>query len=93
MSEHVKVLPLSEHEYAAEIEDASGTTEHRVTFDRAFLDDLLPLEPGGQELVSEAVKYLLQQRPGTALPHDIDLAAQRSSDADFVPEMRARLGA
>ncbi|ASU79043.1 hypothetical protein CDG81_12955 [Actinopolyspora erythraea] len=92
MSEDIEVMRLSEHRYAAEVHEASRTTEHQVTFGRETLDDLAPPVPEESDVVVETVRYLLEKEPSTALPHDIDLGELQSRDADFVPELRARLG-
>lgn len=91
MAEHVKVLRLSGYEYAAEVHEGNQPTEHRVRFAQDLLDELTLPDVDEHALVVEAVKYLLQETPGTNLPHDIDLEDVRSKDAEFVPELRARL--
>lgn len=91
MSEDVKVLQLGEHEYAAEVHEGGLTTEHRVMSTQGVLDALDLPEPEEQRVVAESLKYLLQRRPTTALPHDIDLEGIQNEDLEFLPELRARL--
>ncbi|WP_019854089.1 hypothetical protein [Actinopolyspora mortivallis] len=92
MSESVEVMRLGEHSYAAEVHEAGHTTEHRVVLGQEVLDDLAPPPPEESTVVAETVRYLLDRRPSTALPHDIDLEELREADAGFLPELRARLG-
>ncbi len=92
MSEDVNVLRLNDFEYAAEVHQGNEFTEHRVVYSQATLDELLVPDVDHRDFVVESVKYLLQDTPGTALPHDIDLGELQGRDPDFIPEVRARLG-
>jgi hypothetical protein len=93
MAEEVKVLRLGAHEYAAEVHEGGETTQHRVVFDQEVLDALDMPSPDEHRFAAESVKYLLQRTPVTALPHDIDLGGLQEEDLEFLPELRARLGA
>lgn len=92
MSEDVNVLRLHDFEYAAEIHQGNEFTEHRVLYAQGTLDDLMLPDVAERDFVIESVKYLLQDTPGTSLPHDIDLGELQGRDPEFIPEMRSRLG-
>lgn len=91
--ESVKVLQRSEGDYAAEVHEGGQTTEHRVLFPRELIDSLDIPEPDESEFVVESIKFLLERMPVTALPHDIDLDGVENEYQDFLPELRARMGA
>ncbi|SEQ26843.1 hypothetical protein SAMN04488000_102360 [Lentzea albida] len=84
---------MADHEYAAEVHEGTETTTHHVVLSRNFLDDLALLEVDGTALVEEILRYLLDREPNTAIPHELDPAALTDQDAEFLPELRRRLGA
>lgn len=90
MAEEVKVLQLGTHEYAAEVHEAGETTEHRVLLTQEMLDSLGVSDEDEHRFVAESMKYLLQETPVTALPHDIDLVSVAENE-EFLPEMRSRM--
>ncbi|GAB2733929.1 hypothetical protein GCM10027174_03330 [Salinifilum aidingensis] len=91
MTEQVRLLPLGGHEYAAEVHEAGETTEHRVVGAQEVRDSLDLPEEDEERFVTESLRYLLQERPVTALPHDIDLKRVHQDDPEFLPEMRSRI--
>ena len=91
MAEQVKVLPMGEHQFAAEVHEANETTHHRVVSSQQLLDDLAIPEPDEQMLVAESVKYLLQKVPVTAVPEEIDLTGIQEEDLEYLNEIRARM--
>lgn len=93
MSEYIQVLKLNSGEFAAEVHEGEETTQHRVVVPDRFRDALEISGPDDQQLISESMKFLLQQIPVTSLPHDIDLEEVRQNYPGFLPELRSRLGA
>jgi hypothetical protein len=93
MSTDVRITPMADHEYAAEVREGTETTTHHVVLSQGFLDDLAVQEPDGTALVAEIFRYLLDREPNTAVPHELDPAALVGQDAEFLPELRRRLGA
>ncbi|SDJ50703.1 hypothetical protein SAMN04488074_102237 [Lentzea albidocapillata subsp. violacea] len=93
MSTEVRITSMADHEYAAEVHEGTETTTHHVVLTQGFLDDLAVQEPDGPTLVEEIIRYLLDREPNTAVPHELDPAALVGQDAEFLPELRRRLGA
>ncbi len=84
---------MADHEYAAEVHEGEETTRHHVVLSQDFLDDLALPEFDGAELVGEILRYLLDREPNTSVPHELDPAALVGQDAEFLPELRRRMGA
>jgi len=93
MSTDVRVMPMADREYAAEVHEGTETTTHHVVLSEDFLDDLALPEFDGAALVAEILRYLLDREPNTAVPHELDPSALVGQDAEFLPELRRRLGA
>ncbi|NKE60368.1 hypothetical protein FXN61_27665 [Lentzea sp. PSKA42] len=92
MSTDVRVMSMADHEYAAEVHEGTETTTHHVVLSEGFLDDLALPESDEAVLVEEILRYLLDREPNTAVPHELDPAALVGQDAEFLPELRRRLG-
>ncbi len=84
---------MADHEYAAEVHEGTLTTTHHVVLSEGFLDDLAVPEFEETALVEEILRYLLDREPNTSVPHELDPAALVGQDAEFLPELRRRLGA
>ncbi|MDX8050864.1 hypothetical protein SK571_15860 [Lentzea sp. BCCO 10_0798] len=93
MNTDVRITSMADNEYAAEVREGTETTTHHVVLTQGFLDDLAVLEPDGATLVEEIIRYLLDREPNTSVPHELDPAALVGQDAEFLPELRRRLGA
>ncbi|MEV6717551.1 hypothetical protein AB0M48_36575 [Lentzea sp. NPDC051208] len=93
MSTNVRITSMAANEYAAEVREGTETTTHHVVLSQGFLDDLAVQEPDGATLVEEIIRYLLDREPNTSVPHELDPAALVGQDAEFLPELRRRLGA
>jgi hypothetical protein len=93
MSTDVHITSMAANEYAAEVREGTETTNHHVVLTQGFLDDLAVPEPDGATLVEEIIRYLLDREPNTSVPHELDPAALVGQDAEFLPELRRRLGA
>ncbi|SES08853.1 hypothetical protein SAMN05216188_121120 [Lentzea xinjiangensis] len=84
---------MADHEYAAEVHEGAETTTHHVVLTEDFLDDLALPEFDGAALVEEILRYLLDREPNTSVPRELDPAALVGRDAEFLPELRRRMGA
>lgn len=84
---------MADREYAAEIHEGMETTTHHVVLSQDFLDDLALSEFDESTLVGEILRYLLDREPNTTVPHELDPAALVGQDAEFLPELRRRMGA
>ncbi|CAM3832023.1 hypothetical protein KIPE111705_27160 [Kibdelosporangium persicum] len=92
MPQDVRVLDMDAHRYAVEVREGDVTTHHQVTVPDSVLDDLVIPGVDRDNLVTEAVNYLLERERNTELPPEIDLAGLQRDDPSFLDELRARLG-
>lgn len=84
---------MADHEYSAEVHEGAETTTHHVVLSQGFLDDLALPEFDEIVLVEQILRFLLDREPNTAVPHELDPGALVGQDAEFLPELRRRLGA
>jgi hypothetical protein len=86
-------MSMADHEYSAEVREGTETTRHHIVLSQGFLDDLALQEFDGATLVEEILRFLLDREPNTSVPHELDPAALAGQDAEFLPELRRRMGA
>lgn len=88
MEQDIRVLPMAPGEYAVEVDEGEATTHHRVLLPDNLIDILDLPDADERVVVEQALHCLLDRKPNTALPHDIDLARL---DTGTVDELRARV--
>lgn len=91
MRQQVTVRPMGPREFAAEVREGQEVTHHRIVLSDELLDELLPLRTDERQVTVESINYLLDEMPGSALPHDIDLDRLRHTDARYLTELQDRL--
>ena len=94
VSDEVTVRRLDEHVYAVQVVQGATRTDHRVTLDERFRDDLGldAVDVDEEQVVREAFDFLLKREPGTSIYSDFDLGVARENFEEFLPSMRDRLG-
>lgn len=91
MSQAVTIMKLTDREYAVEVHEGIETTDHKVSIPEDLVDEFALSEEQLPQFTEQAVLFLLESRPVTSLPHDLDLSDVRREFPDFVPELQARL--
>ncbi|WP_086820333.1 hypothetical protein [Allokutzneria sp. NRRL B-24872] len=95
MSQRVEVRPMGAHEFAALVGEGDIATQHRVVVPEELAEELRVQvarpELTERQIVAEALAFLLEHKPATALPHDIDLGGVHRADTRFLPDVRTRL--
>lgn len=91
--EKIDVTPLAEHDFAVAVTEGVETTHHTIHVTEGFRDDLAIADLDEAELAREAVAYLLERTPATAIDSTIDLDHLSYRDQGFFPELKARLNA
>ncbi|MCP3798374.1 hypothetical protein NLX83_03790 [Allokutzneria sp. A3M-2-11 16] len=95
MRQYVEVRPMGEHEFAAVVGEGDIATRHRVVVPEELSDEVRVRaarpELSERQIASESLAFLLEHKPGTALPHDIDLGGVNRDDERFLPEVSTRL--
>ena len=91
----IDVRHLGPHHFAVTVQESKGTArlDHEVTVDDRFLDDfgLLDVDRAQEEdLVRQAVEFLLDREPATSMDHRFSLSDLGDQFPDFFTEMRAR---
>lgn len=93
MSDDIHILPMSDHVYAVDLHASEATTNHRVTVDDRFRDDLGVIDLDEQLVVRESFHFLLDHEPATSIAPEFTLSELADSHPDYVPELRARITA
>ena len=87
------MTPLAEHDFAVAVTEGVETTHHTLHVNEGFRDDLAIADLDEAALAREAVAYLLERAPATAIDVVIDLDQLSYRDQGFFPELRSRLHA
>ena len=73
--------------------DDEAATDHVVLLDHDALRDLAPVGASPEELVLESFRFLLEREPRDAIMRSFELPLITRFYADYVNELRRRLGA
>jgi hypothetical protein len=91
----IDVRHLGPHHFAVSVKESQGTPRlhHEVIVDDRFLDDFGLIDPDQaqeEDLVRQAVEFLLDREPATSMDHSFSLSDLGDQFPDFFDEMRAR---
>jgi hypothetical protein len=91
----IDVRHLGPHHFAVTVQESQGTPrlDHEVIVDDRFLDDFGLIDPDRaqeEDLVRQAVQFLLDREPATSMDHSFSLSHLGDRFPDFFEEMRAR---
>jgi hypothetical protein len=89
----IAVTPLEPGVYGVEIVEGHERTGHRVAVPEGLVDELVgpAADVEGERIVREAVGFLLERQPATAIPAEISLDEVADAFADFGEDLRQRL--
>ena len=91
----IDVRHLGPHHFAVSVQEGKGAPrlDHEVTVDDRFLDNFGLIDPDQaqeEDLVRQAVGFLLDREPATSMDHGFSLSDLGDRFPDFFDEMRAR---
>ncbi|HEX3425760.1 MAG TPA: hypothetical protein VHT30_06490 [Acidimicrobiales bacterium] len=89
----VVVTPLEHNRYGVKITEGDITTGHRVSVPPELLDDLGIVDADPVEVVRQAIGFLLDREPATAIWEHFPLDQIAQHYPDFYDELLTRLAA
>ena len=87
----VSVLAMEPGVVSVEVEEGGQRTAHRLAVPDDFLDQLGLVDVDPLEVAREAVAFVLDRQPATALPRELSVYDLARDLADFTDELLARL--
>jgi hypothetical protein len=91
MTTEIKVLDMDPHDYAVEIHEGYEVTHHKVKVPEDFAVDVGVPGVDEKRLVREAIDFLLEREPATAIRKQFSLDEIRGYFPEFPEELARRL--
>jgi len=92
MAVSITVTPMEAQWFGVQVSEGPMVTSHRIRVTDGFVDDLVLGDVPPEDIVREAVHYLLDRETATAIPDEISLDAVEADDHQFATELKDRLG-
>jgi hypothetical protein len=88
----ISVVELGPGRFGVQVREGTVTTNHEVAVSDRFVDDLGLSAFARGDIVHEAMAFLLEREPATAILGEFPLEQIAVFFPDFFDELRARLG-